>query len=139
MKKMENVKIYFSTEEKTKCPAINSGQCSHHAATEMRLDLLRLELPDLQHVQLGLGALQHPFAVQHALLKISRLLEQLVLCGDLSQLSLQSRKKGGKKKVGKILLPADSSLISSTVLIIFPNRNEQNQHFFEEFILNFCG
>lgn len=62
---------------------------AHHAATEMRLDLFRVEILDIQNVQLGFGALQDPLTVQHALLKVCWLLEQLVLCGDLSQFSLQ--------------------------------------------------
>ena len=62
--------------------------CSHHAAVEVGLDVVRLHLPDVQHVELVLGPVQDPLAVQHALLKVSRLLEQLVLCGDLSELPL---------------------------------------------------
>lgn len=59
----------------------------------MRLDLFRIEILDFQNVHLGFGSFQDPLAVQHALLKVGRLLEQLILCGDLSQLSLQWKRK----------------------------------------------
>lgn len=62
---------------------------SHHAAAEVRLDLFRLHVLDIQNVQLSLGTIQDSLTVQHALLKVSRLLEQLVLCGDLPQFPLQ--------------------------------------------------
>lgn len=67
----------------------------------MRLDLFRIEILDFQNVQLGFGSFQDPLAVQHALLKVGRLLEQLILCGDLSQLSLQKEKNWFVKFVRK--------------------------------------
>lgn len=68
--------------------------CSpHHAATEVGLDFFRVNIPDIQNVQLSFGAIQDPLTVQHALLKVSWLLEQLVLCGDLSQFPLKWKKE----------------------------------------------
>lgn len=66
---------------------------SHHATVEVDLDFVRFHVPDIQNVQLSLGAIQDSLTVQHALLKVCRLLEQLVLCGDLPQLPLQKGKK----------------------------------------------
>lgn len=64
---------------------------SHHTTSEVGLDSFRLHILHIQDVQLGFGPLQNPFTVQHALLKVSRLLEQLVLGGDFSQFPLQKR------------------------------------------------
>lgn len=68
---------------------------SHHATSEVGLDFFRVHFPDIQNVQLSLGAIQDPLTVQHALLKVSWLLEQLVLSGDLPQLPLQCVKGRG--------------------------------------------
>lgn len=67
------------------------GLSAHHAAAKMSLDLLRIEILDFQNVHLAFGSFQDPLAVQHALLKVGRLLEQLILGGNLSQLPLQWR------------------------------------------------
>lgn len=94
-------------KQKPKQSAIKRGLSSHHAAAKMRLDLFRIEIFDFQNVQLGFGSFQDPLAVQHALLKVCRLLEQLILCGDLPKLSLQC-KKTEKKQVCEICLKAQN-------------------------------
>lgn len=66
----------------------------------MRLDLFRIEVLHLQNMHLAFGSFQDPLAVQHALLKVGRLLEQLVLGGDFSQLPLKWREE--QKEVCKI-------------------------------------
>lgn len=92
---------------------------AHHAATEMRLDLFRVEILDIQNVQLGFGALQDPLTVQHALLKVRWLLEQLVLCGDLSQLSLQCMKtmfvKSFSQHRSQFLISCELLLLEQTI------------------------
>lgn len=70
----------------------------------MRLDLFRVKILHFQNVHLAFGSFQDPLAVQHALLKVGRLLEELILCGDLSQLPLQWRKE--QTQVCKINLKA---------------------------------
>lgn len=71
---------------------------SHHATSEVGLDFFRVHFPDIQNVQLGLGAIQDPLTVQHALLKVSWLLEQLVLV-EISLSFLCSVLKGEVCKV----------------------------------------
>lgn len=66
---------------------------SHHATAEVGLEFLRVHVRDIQNVELSLGTVQDSLAVQHALLKVSWLLEQLVLCGDLSQFPLRRVKR----------------------------------------------
>lgn len=61
---------------------------SHHTTTEVGLDLFWFHIFDVQNVQLSFGPIQDPLTIQHALLKVSRLLKELVLCRDLPQLSL---------------------------------------------------
>lgn len=62
---------------------------SHHTATEVGLDFFWFHILQIQDVQLRLGPFQDLLTVQHALLKISRLLEQLVLCRDFSEFPLK--------------------------------------------------
>lgn len=66
---------------------------SYHATNQVGLDFFWVNIPDIQNVQLSFGTIQDPLTVQHALLKISWLLEQLVLCGDLSQFPLQGTRE----------------------------------------------
>lgn len=54
----------------------------------MGLNLFWFHMSDIQNVQLSFGTIQDPLTVQHAVLKVGRLLEQLVLCGDLPQFPL---------------------------------------------------
>lgn len=55
--------------------ALRRGESSHHATTEVGLEFFRIHVHGIQNVKLVLGTVQNSLTVQHALLKVSRLLE----------------------------------------------------------------
>lgn len=93
---------------------------SHHATTEVGLDFFWVHIPDIQNVHLSLGTIQDSLTVQHALFKVSWLLEQLVLCGDLPQFPLQWM-KGEMHKVIDMYHKTDNTHLSchATMMLHF--------------------
>lgn len=62
---------------------------SYQTTSKMRLNFFWFHIFNIQDVKLSFSTIQDPLTVQHALFKVSRLLEKLIFCGDLPQFPLQ--------------------------------------------------
>jgi hypothetical protein len=68
-------------------------QQPHHTLVQMGLDDLSMHTLHLQDMELSFHTIQHALTVNHALLKICRLLEKLEFCGHLSKFPLFAKMK----------------------------------------------
>jgi hypothetical protein len=80
--------LYTKPSEQLWPCELPAGPQAHHALVQVGLNDVRVHIPHIEDMKLGLHSLQHTLAVQHPLLEICGLLEKLEFGGDLSKFPL---------------------------------------------------